>query len=299
MDAGVNGFMPTDIVSMQATGTTTREDLVAVEEALEIRVAGTEPVITMRTPGHDRELAAGLMLSEGLARARRDFEVIDHLVGQPDVLQVVIRDFNQQSAERLERSSLSSSACGVCGKKKLNLETLKHLDSLQEGPRVSRDLLSSLPARLQAHQALFAQTGGLHAAALFTATGELRAVREDVGRHNALDKLNGWALMNDQLPLADQIVLLSGRASFELIQKAIMARVPMVCCISAPSSYAVRLAREFGVTLVGFLREGRFNIYAHPERIAHAREAQATDSSSQKPTRPAIAESPSLTPLLR
>ncbi|SFU53097.1 formate dehydrogenase accessory sulfurtransferase FdhD [Halomonas korlensis] len=294
MNGGVNGFIPTDIVSMQATGANTREDFIAVEEALEIRVVGTEPVITMRTPGHDRELAAGLMLSEGLARARCDFKVIDHLVGQPDVLQLVIRGFNHQGAERLARSSLSSSACGVCGKKKLNLETLEPLDALQEGPHVSGELLSSLPARLQAHQALFAQTGGLHAAALFTATGELRAVREDVGRHNALDKLNGWALMNDQLPLAGQIVLLSGRASFELIQKAIMARVPMVCCISAPSSYAVRLAREFGVTLVGFLREGRFNVYAHPERIAYAHDVQAADSPSDRSTQPAVAEFPSL-----
>ena len=240
MDVAMNmheyGDMHLDIFTLDTQGITVREDALAIEEALEIRLAGAEPVITMRTPGHDRELTAGLMLSEGLARTKDDFEVIDHLVGQPNVVQVVLKRFSATKAEQLERSSLSNSACGVCGKKKLNLEIMQGLNPLT----------FSTP---------------LHAAALFDASGQLLELREDVGRHNAVDKLNGWALLNGQLPLDDRIILLSGRASFELIQKCIMARVSVVCAISAPSSYAVRLAREFGITLVGFLREGRFNIY--------------------------------------
>lgn len=267
MEATVSGDTLVDILAREADDLIERSDHVAVEEALEIRVAGTEPVITMRTPGHDRELAAGLMLSEGLVRERADFETISQLVDQPDVIQVVLKTFNDHKAGLLQRSSLSNSACGVCGKKKLNLETMQGLSPLSESLRLDKEILSSLPRRLREHQAVFAQTGGLHAAALFDGDGELRAVREDVGRHNAVDKLNGWALLNDQLPLDDQIMLLSGRASFELMQKSIMARVPIVCAISAPSSYAVKLAREFGVTLVGFLRENRFNIYANPHRI--------------------------------
>lgn len=267
MEACANGDTLVDILTLEDNEMAAKEDAVAIEEALEIRVAGTEPVITMRTPGHDRELAAGLMLSEGLAKVRNDFEVIDHLVGQPNVIQIVLKHFSNKKAELLERSSLSNSACGVCGKKKLNLETMQELDPLAEGPKVTGELLFSLPRQLHEHQTLFVQTGGLHAAALFDSEGELHAVHEDVGRHNALDKLNGWALLNEQLPFDDRIVLLSGRASFELIQKCIMARVPMVCSISAPSSYAVHLARQFGITLVGFLRKDRFNIYANPSRV--------------------------------
>jgi len=261
------GDVHLDILTLDTQGVTAREDALAIEEALEIRLAGSEPVITMRTPGHDRELAAGLMLSEGVAHSRDDFEVIDHLVGQPNVLQVVLKRFNTTKAERLARSSLSNSACGVCGKKKLNLEAMQGLSPLVFSSPLSRQLLTSLPGELNKQQPLFAHTGGLHAAALFDANGRLLALREDVGRHNAVDKLTGWALLNDQLPLDERIVLLSGRASFELIQKCIMARVSVVCAISAPSSYAVRLAREFGITLVGFLRDGRFNIYAGAERI--------------------------------
>lgn len=266
-DIHEHGDIHLDILTLDAKGITAREDSLAIEEALEIRLAGTEPVITMRTPGHDRELAAGLMLSEGLAHTRDDFEVIDHLVGQPNVLQVVLKRFNTTKAERLERSSLSNSACGVCGKKKLNLDIMQGLPPLAFSTQLSRQLLSSLPGELYKHQMLFEQTGGLHAAALFDTSGQLLALREDIGRHNALDKLNGWALLHDQLPFAERIILLSGRASFELIQKCIMARASVVCAISAPSSYAVRLAREFDITLVGFLREGRFNIYSGAERI--------------------------------
>lgn len=253
-------------------------DQVAIEEPLEIRVAGAEPVITMRTPGHDRELAAGLLFSEGLVSERDEFRVLSPRLDRSGVMQVVLRSFSERQADLMRRSALSNSACGVCGKKKLNLDLIRPVPDSGARPMATAGLISSLPGELRRHQALFGQTGGLHAAALFDVRGTVIAVREDVGRHNALDKLNGWALLNGRLPLTQSIVMLSGRASFELLQKCIMAGVPMVCAVSAPSSYAVRLAREFGVTLVGFVRERRFNIYSHPHRIGMApgRELTAT-----------------------
>jgi FdhD protein len=259
---------PVRLWRCDADGTAAREDLLATEQALEIRVVGTAPVITMRTPGHDLELAAGLLLSEGLIACRDDITHIDQ--ASTNAVGVLLKSFTEAKGALLRRSSLSNSACGICGKDKLNLGPMHALPPLPAGPVVTPDLLSSLPERLRAAQDVFTHTGGLHAAALFDAAGELLAVREDVGRHNALDKLNGWALLDDQLPLNDRIVLLSGRASFELLQKCIMSRVAIVCAISAPSSYAVKLAREFGVTLVGFLRNGRFNIYSAPARIRTA-----------------------------
>ncbi|HET7370776.1 MAG TPA: formate dehydrogenase accessory sulfurtransferase FdhD [Gammaproteobacteria bacterium] len=255
------------LTTVEAGKATPHDDLLATEEALEIRVAGTAPVITMRTPGHDLELAAGLLLSEGLIQRRDDIAALEPVARNANAVGVLLKSFTDSKAALLRRSSLSNSACGVCGKDKLNLEPMHALPPLPAGPRVSPELLYQLPQKLRAAQGIFEHTGGLHAAALFNTAGELQAVCEDVGRHNALDKLNGWALLNDRLPLHDHIVLLSGRASFELLQKCIMARVPIVCAISAPSSYAVSLAREFGVTLVGFLRGQRFNIYSAPERI--------------------------------
>jgi FdhD protein len=225
----------------------------------------------MRTPGHDLELAGGLLLSEGLIQSRDDIAALEPVAGAADAVGILLKSLTESDAGRLRRSSLSNSACGVCGKDKLNLEPMRRLPPLPDGPRVAPDVLFQLPQRLRAAQGVFEHTGGLHAAALFDANGELQAVREDVGRHNAMDKLNGWALLSDRLPLHDHVVLLSGRASFELLQKCVMARVSIVCAISAPSSYAVRLAREFGVTLAGFLRGNRFNIYAAPERILDSR----------------------------
>jgi FdhD protein len=256
---------PVRLWRCDAGKTMPRDDLLATEQALEIRVVGTAPVITMRTPGHDLELAAGLLLSEGLIGSREDITHIDQ--ASANAVGVLLQSFTEAKGALLRRSSLSNSACGICGKDKLNLGPMHALPPLPEGPVVTPDLLSRLPERLRTAQDVFTHTGGLHAAALFDADGELLAVREDVGRHNALDKLNGWALLNGRLPLNDRIVLLSGRASFELLQKCIMSRVAIVCAISAPSSYAVKLAREFGVTLVGFLRGERFNIYSAPERI--------------------------------
>lgn len=272
MSGNVNGKSVVDILALDVEGdggTLVRRDHLAVEAALEIQVAGAEPVITMRTPGHDRELAAGLMLSEGLAQQRQDLNIPPPLLSHPNRVRVVLSSPHRTNTASLQRTSLSTSACGVCGKKRLNLELMKARPPLPPGPAVSSELLTRLPSRLAAQQALFRHTGGLHAAALFDLHGEVAAIREDVGRHNALDKLLGWGLLNDRLPLHKHIVLLSGRASFELIQKCIMAGVAVVCAISAPSSYAVDLAREYGITLVGFLREGRFNIYAAPQRVLH------------------------------
>jgi FdhD protein len=212
-------------------------------------------------------LAVGLLLSEGLIRRRDEIAVLEQVSDNANAVGVLLKSFTDGKAALLRRSSLSNSACGVCGKDKLNLEPMHALPPLPPGPEVESKLLWNLPGRLREAQEVFEHTGGLHAAALFDTQGELQALREDVGRHNAMDKLAGWALLNDKLPLHGHIVLLSGRASFELLQKCIMARVPIVCAISAPSSYAVRLAREFGVTLAGFLRERRFNVYAHPGRI--------------------------------
>ncbi len=269
-----------DIVSLQAGALSARDDPVVVEEALQIQVAGAAPVITMRTPGHDCELAAGWLLGEGIIQRVDDIERMAHRRGRPHELCVVLKRCGATQAQRLQRAAPANSACGVCGKSQLNLESLQGLAPLSPGPRVDAELLCSLPQRLRARQELFAHTGGLHAEALFDATGKLLALREDVGRHNALDKLNGWALFSGQLPLAQRIVVLSGRASFELMQKCIVARVPLVCAISAPSSYAVSLARRHGVTLIGFLREGRCNIYSAPERIRGA-DALAVPGLSQ------------------
>jgi FdhD protein len=274
MTASPTGKTRLDILSLNRDGITAQQDDLAVEEALEIRVAGAEPVITMRTPGHDRELVAGLLLSEGLVRRHQDLASLSPLLNPAGVMQVELARPDQAPTNNLQRSSLSNSACGVCGKRRLNLELLDELPPLPPSPRVSSEILNALPTRLAALQQLFSDTGGLHAAALFDQFGKIVTVREDVGRHNALDKLLGWALLQDQLPLENHIVLLSGRASFELIQKCIMARVAMVCAISAPSSYAVELARKHDITLVGFLRQGRFNIYAAAHRIQH----QATAS---------------------
>ncbi len=274
------GNHPVRLIAVQADGAGVRDDTLAVEEALEIRVAGTAPVITMRTPGNDLELAAGLLLSEGLVTGRSDIARLEHAPAETDAVDVRLQSFTPDKAALLERASLSNSACGVCGKSRLNLELLRTRPPLAAGPRIDRTTVLALPGRLRRAQDLFARNGGLHAAALFDARGHLRAVREDVGRHNALDKLVGWALLNDQLPLTNQIVMLSGRASFELMQKAIMAGAPVVCAVSAPSSYALRLAREFGVTLVGFLRGERFNIYSGPERIDYRSARRAFQSIS-------------------
>jgi FdhD protein len=230
--------------------------------------------ITMRTPGADFELAAGFLYGEGIIRSGDEIHGISHCQ-EPDldedkrynIVNVDLHGHVLPDLQALERHFYTTSACGVCGKTSLESLRIRGCPSIAPGPEVDADVIRRLPEALRAGQSVFAATGGLHAAALFDVHGERLAVREDVGRHNALDKLVGWALVGGQLPLSRHIVMVSGRSSFEILQKSLMAGVPIVCAVSAPSSLAVSLAREFGITLIGFLRGDRFNVYTGAERV--------------------------------
>lgn len=251
-------------------------DELATEEPLEIALGTDEGyrtvAVTMRTPGADEELAAGFLFAEGVVGAAADIRAIrrpiDPATGPLEGgIVVELRAGLRPDLAPLERSFYTTSACGVCGKASLKALLPPRLVRLAPGPAIGREVLLSLPEKLKRAQGVFQATGGLHAAALFDPAGSLLAVREDVGRHNALDKLLGWALLGGRLPLSRGLVLVSGRASWEIVQKCLMAEVPLVCAVSAPSSAAVSLARQFGITLVGFLRGGRYNVYAAPERL--------------------------------
>ena len=266
------------VVTYEAGVATPRYDRLATEEPLEIRLrAGGESrtiAITMRTPGNDFELAAGFLHNEGIL-TRYDTLLgisfcIDRDVDAEQRYNIVNVDLAARTLpdlQMLDRHFTTTSACGVCGKANLDALEERGLERIESDIALDAETIVALPDRLRAAQGVFAQTGGLHAAALFDAVGALAAVREDVGRHNALDKLVGSAFLAKRLPLDRSVLLVSGRASYELVQKAVAARIPIVCAVSAPSSLAVDLARRFGVTLVGFLRGSRFNVYAHPDRI--------------------------------
>jgi FdhD protein len=256
-----------------------RPDTLATEEPMEIRlITGGERqtvAVTMRTPGADFELAAGFLYGEGIVTSSEDIAKISYCVDsdldaaqQYNIVNVELRGGREYDLRPLERHFYTSSACGVCGKASLEQLELRGCPVAVPGPEVSAETLYSLPEKLREAQGLFDATGGLHAAALFDGEGNLVALREDVGRHNATDKLVGWALLENKLPLSGHLVMVSGRSSFEILQKCLTAGVPFVCAISAPSSLAVDVAREFGMTLVGFLRERRFNVYAGHERVA-------------------------------
>jgi FdhD protein len=259
-------------------GERVRPDELATEEPLEIRlVAGASRrtvAITMRTPGADFELAAGFLLGEGVIAGRDDIRRISHCA-DPDVdaaqhyniVNVDLRGRDLPDLPQLERHFSTTSACGVCGKATLEALELRGCRAAPLGPELDPEVIHGLPDALRAGQRLFSSTGGLHAAGLFAADGTLLALREDVGRHNAVDKAVGWALLEGRVPLHGHVLMVSGRSSYEIVQKAIVAGLPVVCAVSAPSSLAVSLAREFGVTLVGFLRDRRFNLYAGDERI--------------------------------
>ncbi len=237
----------------------TKPDEIAVEEPLEIRVAGRPIAITMRTPGHDEELALGFLLSEGISPVRASLPA-DLAANTIDV-EAPGFDF-----ERLSRNFYTSSSCGVCGKGALEAVAVE-APRVESRLEVRAALVAELPDRLRAAQPTFEATGGLHATGLFTAEGELLAVREDVGRHNAMDKVVGWAFGARLLPLADKILCVSGRLSFELVQKAAVAGCPVLVAVGAPSTLAVELARDRGLTLCGFVRAGRVNVYSEPWRI--------------------------------
>lgn len=243
-------------------------DLLAVEEPLQVRIDGRNVAITMRTPGHDFELAAGFLFGEAILAERSQIAGIEK-AGEPkqNIVSVALTAGVELDLSRSERNFYMTSSCGVCGK--ASIEMLESCCSVlpQDGLRVSPSVIHGLPDELRTAQPVFSRTGGLHAAALFNAEGSLQSLREDVGRHNALDKLIGAEFLAGRLPLSDRVLLLSGRASFELVQKAVMAGIPIMAAVGAPSSLAVKTALRFGMTLLGFVRNGRFNIYSGAERI--------------------------------
>jgi FdhD protein len=255
-----------------------RPDTLATEEPMEIRIVSGDVrqtvAITMRTPGADFELAAGFLYGEGIVSSPEDILKISYCVDsdldteqQYNIVNVELRGGRGYDLRSLERHFYTTSACGVCGKASLEQLELRGCPVISPGPQVTAETIYALPERLREAQGVFDATGGLHAAALFDKDGNLLALREDVGRHNATDKLVGWALLEGRLPLSDHIVMVSGRSSFEILQKCLAAGVPVVCAISAPSSLAVDVARQFGMTLMGFLRGNRFNVYSGSERI--------------------------------
>jgi FdhD protein len=273
------------IIKVNGQGRFAQTDMLAAEEPLEIRIeygeAGQRRMqnvsVTMRTPGNDAELATGFLFTEGIIKNSSDVADASHCFiacaeNKENVIQVSLKVGVVPNLRNSERNFYTTSSCGVCGKGSINaIRTVsEHVVQDDNINAISAQILISLPQILETSQEVFADTGGLHASALFTADGELQIVREDVGRHNALDKLIGAALNNNNwLPLNKSVLLLSGRASFELVQKAVMAGINIVAAVGAPSTLAVQLAEEFNVTLVGFLRNQRFNIYTAPHRITN------------------------------
>jgi FdhD protein len=245
------------------------QDSLAAEEPLELRIGGVPISVTMRTPGHDLELAAGFLLTEGIIESAGQISGIHAVVPEnglkSNVVDVELKDASFDHAS-LQRNFFAASSCGICGKASIDAIRARDLRSPDRNFRVEPEMLCGLPDILRAEQAVFSQTGGLHAAALFDVNGELIALREDIGRHNAVDKLAGWALLQNKLPLSQNVMLVSGRGGFEIVQKALAAGIPVLASVSAPSSLAVKLARELGLTLIGFLRGRRFVIYANEFR---------------------------------
>ncbi len=247
-------------------GWTERHDQLATEEPLEVRLEGDPTAVLMRTPGHDLELVAGFLVTEGVVDGPDDLRALAHVDDprdpQGNTVDVVLAEgVPAARRDRARRELFASSSCGVCGKATLD-QLLLRVPPIENRLEPDPHVLLALPDRLRQAQELFARTGGLHAAALFTPDGELEILREDIGRHNAVDKVVGWRLQRDSVPIDDRILLVSGRTGFEIVQKAVVARIPALAAVGAPSSLAVSLARESGLYLAGFLRNGRFNRYA-------------------------------------
>jgi FdhD protein len=250
-----------------------KDDYLAAEEPLEIRVGDDPLSVTMRTPGHDRELAAGFLFTEGLIQSREQILKLDHAEPQEGTNRqnVIAADLAPEAAPdfaKMKRHFFAASSCGICGKASIDSIRSRLLAAPNPDFRLDAEMLVQMPDALRSAQDVFQRTGGLHAAALFDARGKLLVLREDIGRHNAVDKVIGWALLEGRVPLSDSVLLASGRGGFEIVQKAIVAGVPVVASVSAPSSLAVQLARELRLTLIGFLRGRRFVIYAGEERVA-------------------------------
>ena len=252
-----------------------RADTLVAEEPLEVRIDGSPLTVTMRTPGNDFDLAAGFLVGEGVVRHTDDVRMIRYCAGATEdgsntfnVLDVTLAPHVPPPDTSLERNFYTTSSCGLCGKASLDaVRTQAHWSVAEDEGGIGLSTLTALPERLREAQRVFDRTGGLHAAGLFTTEGELLVVREDVGRHNAVDKVVGWALREGRTPLRGSVLMVSGRASFELVQKAWMAGIPTLAAVSAPSSLAVELATEAGMTLVGFLRGESMNVYAGRERV--------------------------------
>jgi FdhD protein len=251
------------------------EDYLVAEEPMEIRLNGKPLTVTMRTPGNDFELAAGFLFSEGIVERREHLRSLEFGATKRQEASGNIVEVELTTAvcdpEALQRNFFVASSCGICGKASIDAVRSRGLRPPNPDFLLDPQILCTLPEKLRSAQAIFGRTGGLHAAGLFTAAGELVCLREDVGRHNAVDKVVGWALLQDRLPLGQYALMVSGRGGFEIIQKALAAGVPLLASVSAPSGLAVRLAREMGMTLVGFLRGRRFLIYAGEKRLEPAR----------------------------
>jgi FdhD protein len=275
------------VEALDAGGASAREDVIAVEEPMEIRVQTGEGKarrtrsvsVTMRTPGHDFELAVGFLFGEGLLEGRAALESVAFCgppaPGKPhsNIVRVELRGEVELDLVKLQRNFYSTSSCGICGKASLDaLDFEGYVTPARDVPRVRAETIHAMPGALREAQAVFAQTGGLHAAGLFSADGELLACREDVGRHNAVDKLIGAQVLAERTPLSGHVLMVSGRVSFEILQKALSAGVPFIVAVGAPSSLAVEMAERFGMTLVGFARDGRFNVYAGAERVLRSRD---------------------------
>jgi len=248
------------------------QDYLVGEEPLQIRVGKFPLTVTMRTPGHDLELAAGFLYTEGLIRRREQIRSLEQSAGageqdRGNVVQIELEGKAALNLEQTQRNFFAASSCGVCGKATIEQVRVRGIEPPNPNLRLDPEILCRLPETLREAQAIFGRTGGLHAAGLFDTRGEMAALREDVGRHNAVDKVVGWALLAGKLPLSENVLMVSGRGGFEIIQKACVAGIPVVASVSAPSSLAVQLARELRLTLVGFLRGKRFIVYAGEERL--------------------------------
>ncbi|OBB87396.1 sufurtransferase FdhD [Mycobacterium colombiense] len=263
------------VTHLTAEKAITRPETLVVEEPLEIRVDGTAVTVTMRTPGSDIELAQGFLLTEGVIAGRDDVHSIRYCAGRDDegantynVLDVTLAPGVEKPGLDVTRNFYTTSSCGICGKASLDaVRLISRFSPGTDNATVAAATLKAMPGQLRSAQKVFDSTGGLHAAALFGVDGAMLVVREDVGRHNAVDKVIGWALEHRRIPLQASVLLVSGRASFELTQKAVMAGIPVLAAVSAPSSLAVSLAEESGITLVAFLREDSMNIYTRADRI--------------------------------